>query len=57
MNNIWFWAKVAGMCASIVSGIGEDGKVWISEDERAMLERLADIKPSDAVNLCKGWED
>lgn len=55
LDSVWFWAKVSGMCRSIVGGIGADGKVWLSEDERAMLERLGEISPSDAVNLCSGW--
>lgn len=57
LNNVWFWAKVAGLCSAMLGGIDENGKVWLSDDELAMLKTLSEIKPKDAVNLCRGWED
>lgn len=51
LNDVWFWAKVAGLCSAMLSGIDEDGKVWLSEDDKDMLKVLSEIKPSDAIKL------
>lgn len=51
LNDVWFWAKVAGMCASIVGSVKEDGTVWLSNDEKEMLKTLSEIGPREAIKL------
>ena len=51
LNDVWFWAKVAGMCASIVGSVKEDGTVWLSKDEQDMLRILSEIGPREAIKL------
>jgi hypothetical protein len=51
INDIWFWAKVAGTCSSMLNGIGQDGKVWLSEDDREVLKVLSEIGPKEAIKL------
>lgn len=53
IKDVWFWAKVSGMCKSITEWSDEnDGQVWLSEDEREMLRTLSKIGPAEAVELC-----
>jgi len=51
LNDVWFWAKVAGLCSSMLNNIDENGKVWLTEDERAMLKTLSEIGPAEAMKL------
>lgn len=51
LNDVWFWAKVAGLSSAMLAGIDENGKVWLSEDDKEMLNVLSEIRPSDAIKL------
>jgi hypothetical protein len=52
LNDVWFWAKVSGMCKSITEWSDKnDGQVWLSEDEREMLRTLSKIGPREAIKL------
>lgn len=51
LNDVWFWAKVAGLCSAMLDCIDENGKVYLTEDEKDVLKTLSEIKPSDAVKL------
>lgn len=52
LNDVWFWAKVAGICASIVDwSEGHDGIVYLGDDERETLRALSEIGPREAIKL------
>lgn len=51
LNDVWFWAKVAGLCSAMLNGIDENGKVWLSEDDKEMLKTLSEIGPREAMKL------
>lgn len=51
LNDVWFWAKVAGLCSAMIGGIDNDGKVWLSEDDKDMLKTLSEIGPREAIKL------
>jgi len=35
----------------MLNNIDENGKVWLTEDERAMLKTLSEIGPAEAMKL------
>ena len=51
LNDVWFWAKVAGLCSAMLHGIDVNGKVWLSEDDKDMLKVLSEIGPREAIKL------
>ncbi len=52
LNAVWFWAKVSGMCKSIVEWAEkDDGRVFLGADEREMLRVLSEIGPREAIKL------
>lgn len=53
LSDVWFWAKCAGLCKSILNNIDEDGRVWLTDDDKQMLTVLSEIEVDDAIKLSK----
>ena len=51
LNDVWFWAKVAGLSKALLGSVDAHGRVWLSEEDKEMLTVLSEIGPKDAIKL------
>ena len=55
LNNPYFWAKVAAICSSMLDCVGEDGKVWLRDEDKVVLGVLGAMKGEDMIRCAIGF--
>lgn len=57
LNNPYFWAKVAAICGSMLDYVGDDGKVWLSDDDKEVFKVLGGLSGEDMIRCAIGFNE